>query len=247
MNRTWKLKTIADTPFGTYPPYPVGPAIVQNDDWNTSCMTGTHIEGAKISAFRVITENPYTTERHELDGQTFPNTETARRAQYEAGMIAYMVYDDSEWADKPEDKAMEEIMELLKPTHAKVENDTSGPVIGGTARTVNARGEAAVWDIEKAEGSWWEVSRRFTVNMYEQGRHGDWFIDGWMRVEEFKPPKPQEKKLKAAVAAVRKLAKAYDCTMTEALELLEEETTCQGHESLDGPIGNLTYCDGTCR
>lgn len=25
------------------------------------------------------------------------------------------------------------------------------------------------------------------------------------------------------------------------------ELACEGHESLSGPIGNVTYCDGSCR
>lgn len=26
----------------------------------------------------------------------------------------------------------------------------------------------------------------------------------------------------------------------------EDERVCEGHESLDGPIGNVTFCDGSC-
>lgn len=27
----------------------------------------------------------------------------------------------------------------------------------------------------------------------------------------------------------------------------EDDTECEGHESTDGPIGNVVFCDGTCR
>lgn len=98
--RTWTLKTVVNVPFGTYPPYPTGPALVAHGGWNTSCTTGGDIDGVRVGAFKVITENPWTTERHELDGQIFPTSEEANRAKYEAGLIAYMVYDDTEWAAK---------------------------------------------------------------------------------------------------------------------------------------------------
>ena len=27
----------------------------------------------------------------------------------------------------------------------------------------------------------------------------------------------------------------------------EDEEGCEGHESLNGPIGNVEFCDGTCK
>lgn len=27
----------------------------------------------------------------------------------------------------------------------------------------------------------------------------------------------------------------------------EDDVMCEGHESTDGPVGNVVYCDGTCR
>jgi hypothetical protein len=99
---SYTLKTVADVPYGTYPPYPQGPAIVQNDGWQTSITTGKAENGARISAFKVISNNPWKTESHALDGTTFPNVEEAQQAEYNAGLIAYMVYDNSPWATEPE-------------------------------------------------------------------------------------------------------------------------------------------------
>jgi hypothetical protein len=28
---------------------------------------------------------------------------------------------------------------------------------------------------------------------------------------------------------------------------MNDEYECQGHESWDGPIGHVTYCDGSCK
>lgn len=86
------LKTVADVPFGYYPPYPEGPALVTVGDWCTSNATGAHIDGVKVSAFKVLSENPWNTQRHELDGFLFASHEEANRAKYEAGLIGYLVY-----------------------------------------------------------------------------------------------------------------------------------------------------------
>lgn len=35
--------------------------------------------------------------------------------------------------------------------------------------------------------------------------------------------------------------------MTEDFGKDDDEDFCEGHESLNGPIGNVEYCDGTCK
>lgn len=96
--RTYTLKTVADVPFDAYPEYPVGPALVAVGDWCVSTTSGAHMDGVEAGAFQVVSERPYATRRHPLDGQMFPTREAARQAQYEAGVLAFMVYDDSRWA-----------------------------------------------------------------------------------------------------------------------------------------------------
>lgn len=34
--------------------------------------------------------------------------------------------------------------------------------------------------------------------------------------------------------------------VADIVKFVEEGAVCQGHESLDGPIGNVVYCDGSC-
>jgi hypothetical protein len=84
-------------PFGTYPEWPEGPALVAVGEWCTSNITGSGIDGVRVSAFKVLSENPYRTERHPLDGQMYPDTRSANQAKYTAGLIAYMVYRDREY------------------------------------------------------------------------------------------------------------------------------------------------------
>lgn len=50
-----------------------------------------------------------------------------------------------------------------------------------------------------------------------------------------------------AIQAVKAFAKENDLTVDEALEQLEEAMCCEGHESIGGPIGSVTFCDGSCR
>lgn len=34
--------------------------------------------------------------------------------------------------------------------------------------------------------------------------------------------------------------------VADIVKFVEEDAVCQGHESLDGPIGNVVYCNGRC-
>jgi hypothetical protein len=98
MSERYTLKTVSDIPYGTYPAYPEGPALVAHTEWHVSTSTVNGATEATAGAFRVISQNPYKNERHELDGQTFPTSDLARQAQYNAGLLAYMVYNDNPWA-----------------------------------------------------------------------------------------------------------------------------------------------------
>ena len=98
--RPYKLVTAADgIEYGHYPAYPVGPAMVTNDNWHVSITTTDAEPGAVSGVFKILSMQPWETQPHELDKVTFPDVEAAYKAQYEAGVLAYMVYDDSKWAN----------------------------------------------------------------------------------------------------------------------------------------------------
>ena len=98
VRRPYTIKTVADVPFGSFPEYPVGPALITHAGWNTSLSHGAHINGFQVGAFKVISERPWVTEKHPLDGELYPTREAADRAKYDAGIIGFMVYDDTVWA-----------------------------------------------------------------------------------------------------------------------------------------------------
>ena len=225
---SYTLKTHPDTPYGTYPPYPEGPAVVQNNGWNTSCESGAHIDGAKVSAFRVVCEKPWTTERHALDGRIFPDQEAAQRAKYEAGLIAYMVYDDSEWADKGSD--VEEIVELLKPTHAKPKGRSEEVTEAARIATTAGLLRAMILDYRKKSNQEAEDE-----NVYE-GFVLDLLTALWRLETGVK------------VADANSEFGAFVIAMQAWIEAALESAECQGHESLAGEhMGETVYCDGTCR
>lgn len=39
----------------------------------------------------------------------------------------------------------------------------------------------------------------------------------------------------------------YGCEIVDDGQPWDEEKHCPGHESTDGPIGNVVYCDGSCQ
>lgn len=102
--RTYTLYTVADVPWGTFPSWDHGgPALVVVDGWGTSRTTGDGIDGHRVSAYKVpIQIRPGAPDGgivyHWLNGVICPTREQADRLRYEAGLLAYFVYDDSPWA-----------------------------------------------------------------------------------------------------------------------------------------------------
>lgn len=95
----YTLYTREDLHYGAFPAYSDGgPAMVVVDGWSVSTTSGDGIDGVICGARKTVSVAPYRSEPHDLDGKPFPTHEAAMRAQYEAGLIAYMVYENSEWA-----------------------------------------------------------------------------------------------------------------------------------------------------
>lgn len=111
-SRPYRLFTIEHVPFGHFPTYAEGgPATVSHTKWTTSLTgpaTGLYIDEIKGDPRWTVNVHynpcqmgqvydPEKTEYHSLDGQKFDTKEEADRAKYEAGLIAYMVYVDTDY------------------------------------------------------------------------------------------------------------------------------------------------------
>jgi hypothetical protein len=72
-----------------------GRGIVVTDGWGTSQTTGGDLDGkVKLNAYRVPIDPEDGLDRHELDGTVYDTRLEATRAAYEAGITAFMVYED---------------------------------------------------------------------------------------------------------------------------------------------------------
>lgn len=98
----YRLYTVAEVPFGTFPEYPSGPGRVVIDGWHmsTSSLSRAFSSPSVVTAddgmhTLSLSRHDETGERmrHELDGTKYPTSEGASRAAYEAGCLAYMVYE----------------------------------------------------------------------------------------------------------------------------------------------------------
>ncbi len=98
----YRLWTINEIPFDRLPD-DGGPALVVIDGWCVSypslCkwMSSPSVAEADdgkvtLTAFRPISDNPYRSERHELDGTKYDAVRDAQCAAYEAGLLAFMLY-----------------------------------------------------------------------------------------------------------------------------------------------------------
>lgn len=107
MRRTHKVHTAAEgIAFDAFPQYKDGgPSMVVLPGWGVSygslsrLFSSPSIVAADdgkvtLSAYAA----PYTGEKHPLDGTKYPTEVDARKAAYEAGLIGFMVYDDSRFA-----------------------------------------------------------------------------------------------------------------------------------------------------
>jgi hypothetical protein len=104
--RTYRLYTVADVPFDAFPQYADGgPSMVVNTEYGVSYSSTCKVlssPGVVAADDGLVTLNayasPYTGEKHALDGTKYATQTDARRAAYEAGLLAFMVYDDSKHA-----------------------------------------------------------------------------------------------------------------------------------------------------
>jgi hypothetical protein len=86
-----RLWTVNEVPYGRFPTFADGgPATVCYGDWNVSYRTNDGKPTIKV--FKVISQSPYQSERHPLDGTEYDTFDDAQRVAYEAGVIAYLVY-----------------------------------------------------------------------------------------------------------------------------------------------------------
>jgi hypothetical protein len=94
----YHLVTFADgLPYGALPPYSEGgPALVTVGAWCVSTDTVSG-EAGVISHVRNYPDGPHgkPSPHPVLDGQRFASREEARKAQYEAGVIQYMIYQET--------------------------------------------------------------------------------------------------------------------------------------------------------
>lgn len=105
-SRPYRLYTIEHVPYGAFPRYrDGGPSMVAYDGWSVSTSSQTTAFGGTITEpghkVRVMRNpcrlgEPYDatkTEQHPIDGQVFATDDEAVQAQYEAGVLAYMVFE----------------------------------------------------------------------------------------------------------------------------------------------------------
>jgi hypothetical protein len=91
-SRKYRCYGIEHVPFDTYPAYwDGGPATVARDGWGVSYHSGYGIQGYELHAYEV----PFTGAKHELHGTLYASLRDASRAAYEAGLLAFLVYEDS--------------------------------------------------------------------------------------------------------------------------------------------------------
>lgn len=88
----YRLYTVDVLPFDAVPTWAGGgPALVAHTSWGVSQSTGAHIEGARLNVYRYPGQTGWG-ERHPLDGTLYPDCDQAHRAAYEAGALAFMIY-----------------------------------------------------------------------------------------------------------------------------------------------------------
>ena len=91
----YRLYTVEHIPFDAVPSYrDGGPGTVVVDGWCCSTTGWDHQGSVTANAFRFTSPDITTPpERHPLDGTKYPTQADAKRAQYEAGLLAFMVYE----------------------------------------------------------------------------------------------------------------------------------------------------------
>jgi len=80
----YKLHDISTVPFGA-----LEMPLVAITEWNSARVSTSGIPGFRLSIFRVLSEMPWKTETHPLDGKRFDTREECDRVRYEAGILGY--------------------------------------------------------------------------------------------------------------------------------------------------------------
>lgn len=87
---SYTLKTAETTPWGS-----IDAPTVTCTDWGVSYSTGSHIDGAELHVYRVLTDDQgrATGEviHHDLDKSMHASVDAAKQTAYEAGLLAYWI------------------------------------------------------------------------------------------------------------------------------------------------------------
>lgn len=107
----YRLYTHENVAFDDVTPYGEGgPSLVAHSDWHTSTSStsrlfssrevvalddGMHtVRASREGHYEMVDgEQRYVTVKHDLDGQKFATKRDADRAKFDAGLVAFMVYD----------------------------------------------------------------------------------------------------------------------------------------------------------
>src|SRR6478735_7911205 len=90
----YRLYLVDVAPFDSFPAYEHGgPSTVTVGDWCVSYAMGGGIDGYELHVYRSFSDESAPGEHHPLYGTVYPTAHDARRAAYEAGALAFMVYE----------------------------------------------------------------------------------------------------------------------------------------------------------
>jgi hypothetical protein len=99
----YRLFTATHAPFDTFPPPPhPRPALVTVDPWGVSYAHLNRLfsspsvvaaDDGLVTLHAYRPDGPRRLIHHELDGTRYPTVRDAQRAAYDAGLLAFMVYE----------------------------------------------------------------------------------------------------------------------------------------------------------
>lgn len=172
----YRLYTVDDVPFNRFPEYPAGPSTVVVDGWSksTSSLSRIFSSPSVVAADDGLHKLRLTrhdgtgavVERHALDGGKYRSQREATRAAYEAGCLAFMVYekDADRYGLNPTGEALVYVIQRMDPDGPRVgvwrDEDIRAQVDKGEAQKLRADMRAMHHEAIK-----WRVdSRTVTVN-----------------------------------------------------------------------------------
>lgn len=87
---SYTLKTAETTPWGS-----IDAPTVTSTGWGVSYSTGSHIDGAELHIYRVLTDEQGRATGevvyHDLHKTLHASVDVAKKVAYEAGMLAYWI------------------------------------------------------------------------------------------------------------------------------------------------------------